>query len=101
MTDRDESLDACAQFILRELTLLREETRAADSQIREDIHRVRLLIERELYGSGGVNGLKTQVSKNTEFRENFTKYRVAIVGAFVTGLLSLAGVIIRALLGLG
>jgi len=93
--ERDDRLDEHVGFVLREITNLRDEYRVACNLFRDDIHKLRNLIEREMYGEHGNNGLKTLVSKNTEFRENFTKYRIAVIGAFTTGLLSLLTMIIR------
>ena len=77
------------EFVLREL-----------EQLRGDICKLRKLIEFEIFGVGGRNGIKTACSKNTEFRENFTKYRVAITGAVVTSLFSLIGLLVRSFLGM-
>ncbi|MDD3492415.1 MAG: hypothetical protein PHZ19_02815 [Candidatus Thermoplasmatota archaeon] len=87
------------KYILREIELLRDEYKSTCDLFRSDIRALRGLIERELYGEHGENGIKTQVSKNTEFRETFTKYKVAVIGAFTTGLLSLVTMIINSLLG--
>ncbi len=68
-------------------------------QLRGEIQSVRRLIECELYGVDGHNGLKVQVAKNTEFRENFVKYRLALVGAVITSLGSLISALVRAFWG--
>jgi len=86
-------------FILRELELLREEQRANYESLKKDLCSLRQMIEAELYGNPGHNGLKAQVSKNTEFRLNFYKYRFAIYTALATGLVSLLVAALRAILG--
>jgi hypothetical protein len=98
MTEWENKTQESIGFILRELSLLREETRATRQELREEIQGLRKLIERELYGTPGCNGIKAQVSKNTEFRENFGRYKLAIFTALFSGLLGLIASLLRNIL---
>lgn len=98
MTEWEDKTQESIGFILRELSLLREENQATRKELREEIQGIRTLIERELYGTPGCNGIKAQVSKNTEFRENFGKYKLAIFTALFSGLLGLIASLLRSVL---
>jgi len=58
-------------------------------ELQKEVKDLRYLIGAEIYGQNGRLGLKQQIAILWEERDKGTRYKVAIVGALVSALISL------------